>query len=137
MPDEKYLSLLFGLLGEKDGLDVGEDTSLSNGDSGQEFIQLFVITDSQLQVTGDDPGLLVVTGSIAGQFKNLSCQVFHNGSQVDRGTSSDTFSIVSLAEETMDTTNGELKSSTAGTRLCLSLDFSSFTTSRHVWLLFD
>ena len=65
MPDEKDLSLLFGLLGEKDSLDVGEDTSLSNGDSGQEFVQLFVITDGQLQVTGDDPGLLVVTGSVA------------------------------------------------------------------------
>merc|ERR1712001_467113 len=62
-------------------------------------------------MTGDDPGLLVVTGSIACQFKNLSGQVFHNGSQVDWGTSTDTFGIVSLAEKTMDMSNGELKSS--------------------------
>ena len=48
MPDEKDLSLLFGLLGEKDGLDVGEDTSLSDGDSGQEFVQLFLIPDGKV-----------------------------------------------------------------------------------------
>ena len=30
--------LLFGLLGEKDSLDVGEDTSLGDGDSGQQFV---------------------------------------------------------------------------------------------------
>jgi hypothetical protein len=32
----------------------------------------------------------------------------------------------------MDTSNGELKSSTAGPGLCLSLNFASFTASRHV-----
>merc|ERR1712018_727652 len=94
------LSLLFGLLGEKDSLDVGEDTSLSDGDSSQELVQFFIVTDGQLQVTGDDPGLLVVTGSIACQFKNLSGQVFHNGSQVDGGTGTNTFSIVALAQKT-------------------------------------
>merc|ERR1712212_887464 len=104
------LSLLFGLLGEKDSLDVGEDTSLSNGDSSQEFVQLFVITDGQLQVTGDDPGLLVVTGGVACQFKDLSCQVFHNSGQVDGGTSTNTFSIITLAKQTMNSTDGELKS---------------------------
>ena len=108
----KRLSFLgFGLLGQEDGLDVGEDTSLGNGDSGQELVQLFVVTDGQLQVTGDDPGLLVVTGSIACQLKDLSGQVFHDSGQVDWGTSTDTFGIVSLPQETMDTSNGELKSS--------------------------
>merc|ERR1712193_507713 len=77
------LSLLFGLLGEKDSLDVGENTSLSNGDSSQELVQFFVVTDGQLQVTGDDTGLLVVTGSIACQFEDFSGQVFHDGSQLD------------------------------------------------------
>merc|ERR1711944_199558 len=107
------LSLLFGLLGEKYSRDVGEDTSLSDGDSSQELVQLFVITDGQLQMTGDDPGLLVVTSGVTGQLKNLSGQVFHDGSQVDGGTSTNTLSIVSLAEKTMDTTDGELKASSA------------------------
>ena len=89
------------------------------------------ITDGQLKVTGDDPGLLVVTGSVAGQLEDLSCQVLHDGSHVDWGTSSHTGSIVSLAEQTVDTSNWELESSTAGPGLCLSLDLASFAASRH------
>ena len=125
-------SSLLGFLGQEDGLDVGQDTSLGDGDTGQEFVQLLVVPDGELKMSWDDPGLLVVTGGVACQLENLSGQVFHDGGQVDGGTGSDTLSIVSLAEKTMDTTNGELESSTAGSALCLSLDFSSFTTSRHV-----
>ena len=123
--------LLLGLLGEEDSLDVGEDTTLGNGDSSKQFVQLLVITDGQLQVTGDDPGLLVVTGSVASQLKDLSSQVLHDSSHVDWGTSSNTGSIVSLAEQTVDTSNWELESSTAGPGLCLSLDLASFAASRH------
>merc|ERR1712048_1293451 len=57
----------------EDSLDVREDTTLGNGDSSQQLVQLLIVTDGQLQVPGDDPGLLVVTGSIACQFKDLSC----------------------------------------------------------------
>jgi len=102
--------LLFGLLGEEYSLDVGEYTALGNGDTGEEFVQLFVITDGELEMTGDDPGLLVVTGSITCKLENLSCEVLHDGSQVDWGTSTYTLSIVALAEETVDTSNWELKS---------------------------
>jgi hypothetical protein len=123
---------LFGLLGEKDSLDVGKNSTLGNGDSSQKFVQLLVIADGQLQVTGDDASLLVVTSGIAGQLEDLSCQVFHDCSQVDWSTSSNSVSIVSLAEETVDTSNWELKSSTTGTGLCLSLGFASFATSGHV-----
>jgi hypothetical protein len=99
---------LLGLLGQKDSLDVGQDTSLGNGDTAEKLVQLLVITDGQLQVTGDDPCLLVVTGSIACQLKNLSGQVFHHGSQVDWGTSTNTLGIVALAEMTVDTSDWEL-----------------------------
>jgi hypothetical protein len=104
--------LLLGLLGQKNSLDVGEDTSLGDGDSGQELVQLLVIADGELQVTGDDPGLLVVAGSIACQLEDLSGQVLHDCGQVDWGSGTDTVGIVALAEKTMDTTNGELKSGT-------------------------
>ena len=89
--------LLLGLLGEEDSLDVGEDTTLGNGDSGEEFVEFLVITDGELEMTGDDPGLLVVTGSVASELKNLSSEVLHDGSEVHWGTSTYTFSIVSLA----------------------------------------
>ena len=32
---------------------------LGNGDAGQKLVQFLVVADGQLQVTGDDPGLLV------------------------------------------------------------------------------
>ena len=122
---------LLGLLGQEDSLDVGEDTTLGNGDSSKQFVQLLVITDGQLQVTGDDPGLLVVTGSIASQLKDLSRQVLHDSSHVDGGSSSNTLSIVALAEETVDPAHGELESSTARPRLGLSLNLATLSTSRH------
>ena len=109
--------LLLGLLGEEDSLDVGEDTTLGNGDSREEFVEFLVITDGELEMTGDDPGLLVVTGSIASELEDLSSEVLHDGSEVHWGTSTYTFSIVSLAEKTVDTSNGELKSSPGATGL--------------------
>ena len=64
--------LLLGLLGEEDSLDVGEDTTLGNGDTGEEFVQFLVVADGKLEVTGDDSGLLVVTGSVACKLEDLS-----------------------------------------------------------------
>ena len=89
--------LLLGLLGEEDSLDVGEDTTLGNGDTGEEFVQFLVIADGELEMTGDDPGLLVITGSVASELKNLSSEVLHDGSEVHWGTSTYTLGIVSLA----------------------------------------
>ena len=123
---------LVRLLGQKDSLDVGEDSTLGDGDSGQELVQLLVIPDGKLEVTGDDPGLLVVTGSVTGQLEDLSGEVLHDGGQIDGGTSTNTGGVVSLAEETVNTSNGELETSTAGPGLGLSLNLSTFTTSGHV-----
>ena len=116
---------LLGLLGQKYSLDVWQYTTLCNGDTGEELVQFLVITDGQLQVTGNDPGLLVVTGGVTCQLQHLSSQVLHYCSQVHWGTSSNTLGIVSLAEKTVDTSYGELQTSTAGTRLALSLCFTS------------
>ena len=107
-----FASGLLGLLGQKNGLDVGQDTSLCNGDTGQKLVQFLVVADGKLEMTGDDSCLLVVTGGVTCQFKNFSGKVFKNSGEVHWCTSSDTFSIVSLSQETMDTSNGELKSST-------------------------
>ena len=127
---KRYL-LLLGLLGEEDGLDVGEDTTLSDGDTREKLVQLLVITDGELKMTGDDSRLLVVTGGVASQLEDLSGEVLEDGRQVDGGTGANALSVVSLAQESVDTTNGELKSRAAGSALCLSLRLSSFSTSRH------
>ena len=55
------------------------------------LVQLLVVPDSQLQVSGNDTGLLVVSGGVTGELENLSGEVLEDGSEVDGGTSSDTF----------------------------------------------
>ena len=128
---EKKNLLLFGLLGEEDSLDVGKDTTLSDGDSREKLVQLLVITDGKLQMSWDDSGLLVVTGSIASQLEDLSSEVLKDGSQVDRSTSPHSLGIVSFAKESVDPAHRELKPGTAGSALCLSLCLTAFATSRH------
>ena len=109
--------LLFRLLGEKDSLDVGKDTTLSDGDSREKLVQFLVITDGELEMSWDDSGLLVVTGRVTCQLEDLSSEVLEDGSQVDRSASTDSLGIVSLAKESVNTTNRELKTSTAGSAL--------------------
>ena len=65
---------LVGLLGEEYSLDVREYTTLGNGHTEEMFVQFLIITDGQLKVIWDDLGLLLVTGSISCQLKNLSAK---------------------------------------------------------------
>ena len=96
---EKQRSLFFlCLLGQEHSLDVRQYTALGDGDPGQELVQFLIVTDGELKMTGDDPGLLVVTGSIASQLKHLSSEVFHHGSQVDWGSGTHSLGIVAFAE---------------------------------------
>lgn len=96
-------------------VNVGQDTTLGDGDVTQELVQLLIVPDGELQVTGDDTCLLVVTGGVASQLKNLSSEVLKDGSEVDGGTGTDTLSVVALAEETVDTADGERQTSLGGT----------------------
>ena len=103
-------SSLLGFLGQEDGLDVGQDTSLGDGDTGQEFVQLLVVPDGELKMSWDDPGLLVVTGGVACQLENLSGQVLKDGSKVHWCTSSNSLGVVAFPQEPVDTSDWELKS---------------------------
>ena len=118
-------------LGQENSLNIWEHSSLSDSDTSQKLVQFLVIPDSKLEMSWDDSGLLVVTGSIASQLEDLSSEVLEDGSQVDRGTSTHSLGVVAFAEESVDSANGELKPSAAGSALCLSLGLSSFSTSRH------
>ena len=98
-------------------MDVGKDTTLSDGDSREELVQFLVITDGELEMSWDDSGLLVVTGGVTSQLEDLSSEVLEDGSQVDGSASTDSLRVVSLAKESVNTTNRELKTSTAGSAL--------------------
>jgi len=123
--DDDHTSGLLGLglggLGEQHSVDVGEDTTRGNGHRPQQLVELLIIADSQLDVAGDDAGLLVVTGSIASQLQDLSGEVLQDSCQVHGGTTAHTSSKAALAEVARDTAYGELKSGLGGTRSGLGL----------------
>jgi len=114
-------------------VDVGQDTTLGDSDMSKKLVQFLIVTDCELEMTGDDTGLLVVTGSVSSQLENLSREILEDSSKVDGSTGPDTLSIVALPQETMDTTDGESETGfrrTALTGLSAS-SLSSFSSGRH------
>jgi len=69
--------------GEELGLDEGQDTTLGDGDTAKELVELLVVSDGELKVTGNDTRLLVVTGGVTGKLEDLGSQVLEDGSEVD------------------------------------------------------
>lgn len=67
-------------------MNVGENTTLGDGDVSEELVQLLVVADGELQVTGDDTGLLVVTSGVTSQLEDFGSQVLEDGSEVDGST---------------------------------------------------
>ena len=117
------------LLGEKNGVDVGKNTSSSDSDSSEQLVQLLVILDGKSDVTGHDSALLVVTGGVSGKLQDLSAEVFQHCGEVDGCSGSHTGGILSLTKVPSDTSDGELKSSLGGRAGLLLLAASSFTFS--------
>ena len=78
---------------------------------------------------------LQILAGISGQLEDFGSEVLQNGRSVNGGGGSDTVSLVDrVLEETVDTTDGELKSSLARTRLrgllgCRSLSSLSALSS--------
>ena len=109
------------LLGKKDGVDVGEDTTLGDGDSAAQSLQLFVVADGELDVSGVDSGLLVVPGGVASQLDHLGGEVLEHGGQVDWSASADSISPVAVAKHSVHSADGERQSSAGGAALFASL----------------
>lgn len=59
---------------QQDGLNIGQDASLSNSDFAQQLVELLVVAEGQLQVAGDAMGL--VTYGAACQLQDIGGQVF-------------------------------------------------------------
>lgn len=98
-------------LADEGDVDVGQDTSTSDGGL-DELIEFIVGTDGEKQVARVDTLDVHVLGSIAGQLEQLGSQVLQDGSAVDGSGGSDTASSVgALLQETVDTTDRELRGS--------------------------
>jgi hypothetical protein len=96
-------------------VDVGEHTTLGDGDVTEELVQLLIVPDGELEMTGDDTGLLVVTSGVTGQLEDFGSEILEDGSEVDGSTGTDTLGVVALAEKTVDTTNRECETGLGGT----------------------
>ena len=92
-------------------MDVGEDTTLGDGHARQELAELLVVADGQLNVAGDDTGLLVVAGSVSCQLKDLGGQVLKHSGQVHWGTGTDSLGVTALLQVASDTAHWELQTS--------------------------
>ena len=126
------LLLLGGLLGEKNSLDVGEDTTLSDGDAAEELAELFIVSDGELKMSGNDSRLLVVSGSVASELDDLSSQILEDGGHVDGSTSTDSVSPVASSKHSVNSADGELETSSGGSGLLLGGGLL-LSFSRHVW----
>lgn len=96
-------------------MNVGENTTLGNSDVTQELVQLLIVADGKLEVTGNDTGLLVVASGVTSKLKNFSSEVLEDRGEVDGSTGTDTLGVVTLAEQTVNTTNGEGETGLGGT----------------------
>lgn len=56
-------------------MDVWEHTTLGDGDAAHELVELFVVSDGELQVSWRDSRLLVVSCGVAGQLEDLGGEV--------------------------------------------------------------
>ena len=101
-------------------VDVWQDTTLSDCDVAEQFVQFLIVSDGKLKMTRDDTGLLVVTSGVTGQLEDFGSEVLKDGSEVHWCTSTDTLSIVALAEETVDTTDWECETGLGGTAVATS-----------------
>lgn len=124
---------LAGLLGQKNGLDVGQDTALGDGHAGQQLVEFFVVADGQLQMTGDDARLLVVASGVSRQLEHLGGQVLQHGGEVDGSSGTDPLAVVALTQEPMDAAHGKLETGPRGARLSLRLGLSALATTRHIY----
>ena len=100
------------LLWQEDCVDVWQDTALGDGDAAHELVELFVVSDGELQVSRRDSGLLVVSGCVACKFQDLGGEVFKDGCEVHWGACTDSGTVGAELEVTVDTSDWELESST-------------------------
>lgn len=67
-------------------MNVGKDTTLGDRHMAEQLVQLFIVANGELEMTGNDARLLVVTRGVAGKFENFGGQILENGCEVDGST---------------------------------------------------
>ena len=76
--------VVLGLGGEELWRDVGDNTSLRDDNVAEELVEFLIVTDGELQVSGNDTLLLVITSGVSCELENLSREVFEDYSIVSK-----------------------------------------------------
>ena len=64
-------------------MNVGEDAAGGDGDTAEELVELLVVLDGEGDVPGNDAGLLVVAGGVAGELEDLGAEVLEEGGELE------------------------------------------------------
>jgi len=64
-------------------VNVGEDTTLGNGDVAEKLVQLLIVPDGELEMTRDDTCLLVVTSGVTSKLEDFGCKVLEDSGEVN------------------------------------------------------
>jgi hypothetical protein len=114
MSSEVSAALLLVRLHDEGFVDMRDNTTSSN--SGlDESVELFVTSDSEQQVSRCDSLNLKIFRGISSELKNLSSEVLKDSSAVDgRSSSYSRVGTDSALKESVDSSDGELKTSTSG-----------------------
>lgn len=67
-------------------MNVRKNTALGDSYVPQKLVEFLVVSNGELEMTGDDTGLLVITCCVSSQLKDFSSKVFENGGEIDRCT---------------------------------------------------
>ena len=102
-------------------MDAWEDTTLRDSDSSKYLLELLIVSDGELDVTGVDAGLLVVPGGVTSELADLSGQVLKDGSQVDGSTGTNSIGPVAVAEHSVNSADWKLKPSAGRSALLACL----------------
>ena len=90
-------------------MNVRDHTTASNGGL-DESVELFITSDSELEVSRGDSFHLEILASVSGELKNLSCQVLEDSCSINgRSGSNSAVSANSTLQESVNSSNGELK----------------------------
>ena len=95
------------LLGEEELVEVGRDTTSGDRNLTDKLVQLLIVLNGELDVTGNDTGFFVFASAITGQLEQLGNEVLDDGRGEDGGADTETGCVTALAQELRDTRHGE------------------------------
>ena len=118
-------------------MDVGEHSTLRDGDTAQELVEFLVVPDGELDVARDDAGALVVLGGVSGELEKFGGEVLEDGGEVDGRPCADAPGEASATKVPCHAPHGELESGlgTPGCVLALA-SLLSFSFTWHLEFLY-